>query len=129
MQRWIRLAWIGLANTSLLLAPAYFSFPVFPHGRPWYAAFSLFVAYWWDLIFGAILGFVLEAVQAKRARLVNIGLWVWVAVKSTAVYFSLWGSFSGAKWLAAYVPPTAWALATVDFFLYRKRSELQRKTT
>ncbi|HYM76202.1 MAG TPA: hypothetical protein VE377_09515 [Candidatus Dormibacteraeota bacterium] len=129
MRRWIRLAWIGLTNSLLVLTPVYFLPFAMPHGLPGYAVFY-FIAYWWDFIFGAVLGFVLDAVQAKSAQVVNVGIWLWIALKSAAIYFNLWGRFAGDnKWLAAYLTPIALTIAAVNFFLYRKKGEMEPTTT
>ena len=123
MQRWVRLSWIGLTNSLLLFPIGYFLHSVILYGSRWGVAF-LSVIPWWDFIVGAILGFVLDAMQAKSARLVNIGIWIWLALKSTAVYFSLWTSSTESRGFAAYLAPLAWTIATVSFFLYRSNKKL-----
>jgi hypothetical protein len=123
MQRWIRLSWVGLTNSLLLLPIAYFFRGVILYGSRWGVAF-LTVILWWDFIVGAVLGFVLDAMQAKSARLVNIGIWIWLALKFTAVYFSLWTPSTESRGVAAYLAPLAWTIATVNFFLYRSNKKL-----
>src|SRR5260370_16112362 len=122
MQRCIRLSWIGLTNSLLLLPIAYLLRSVIPYGSRW--GLLLSVILWWDFIVGAVLGFVLDAMQAKSARLVNIGIWIWLALKSTAVYFSLWTPSTESRSIAAYLAPLAWTIATVNFFLYKSNKRL-----
>jgi len=122
MQRWIRLSWIGLTNSLLLLPIANSLRSVILYGSGSGFAF-LSVILWWDFIVGAVLGFVLDAMMAKSARLVNTGIWIWVALKSTAVYFSLWTPSTESRWIAAYLAPLAWIIATVNFFLYKSNKK------
>lgn len=123
MQRWIRLSWVGLTNGLLLLPLADSLRSVILYGSRWGIAF-LSVISWFDIIVGAVLGFVLDVMQAKSARLVNIGIWIWLALKSTAVYFSLWTPSTESRWIAAYLAPLAWTIATVNFFLYKSSKKL-----
>lgn len=127
MKRWIRLTWIGLTN-SLLLLPVLSSIrDAILYGSPWWTI-TLTAAAESDLIFGAILGFVLDAMQARYARLVNTGIWVWVALKNAGIYFELWGH-TEVRWLTAYIAPLSCVIAIVNFLLYRSREELRPNAT
>lgn len=123
MNRSIRLTWIGLTN-SLLLLPVLGSIrAVILYGLPW-SAITLIIAAKPDIISGAILGFVLEAMQARHARLVNIGIWAWLALKNAGIYFSFWGHVE-SRWLATYIAPLSCVIAIVDFFLYQPKKEMR----
>jgi len=125
MRRWIRLAWIGSTNGLFLLPSAYFlrNFVLY-HSR-WdffFASASLKS----DLIVLAVIGIYLEAVRAKAAGFVNVGLWVWFALKTTLSYFSSWGRFDSPRWLAPYLILVALTTAIVDFCLYRSGNETKQ---
>ena len=128
MRRWIRLVWIGLTNGLLLLAFAYFLRDYLLYESRWDMVFALeFLRS--DLVALSVTGFYLEAVRARSARLVNVGLWVWFALRNTLQYFALWGHFSGSREFAFYVIPPALAIAIVNFFFYRSTEELRPNTT
>jgi len=122
MRRWIRLAWVGVTN-SLLLAPlAYAVYSVTVYGSRW-GIELLSVYHAWAYIVGAILGFALDASQQKNARLVNVGIWLLLALRTTSMYIGLWRPSSDVRLAAAYVASLAWTVATINFFLYRPTRE------
>lgn len=127
MRRWIRLTWVGLTN-SLLFWPvlSYLRSVVLYHSPS--RAVPLIIGANWTLIVGAILGFVLEVMQEKSARLVNTGIWIWLAIKSAGIYFSWWG-IKEDRWFFAYVAPLSCIVAIADFLLYRPKKELRPTTT
>jgi hypothetical protein len=127
LRRRFRLAWIGLTNSLLLLPVLSYLRSVVLYGSPW-RGLPLIIGANWDLIVVATIGFVLEGTKAKSARLVNIGIWLWLAIRSAGTYFHLWGHAEN-RWIAAYVAPLSCAIAIVDFLLYRSKEELRPSAT
>jgi hypothetical protein len=120
--------WIGLTNGLFLLPFAYYLRDYLLYESRWDMVFALeFLRS--DMVALSIIGFYLEVVRARSARLVNVGLWGWFALRNTLRYFALWGHFSGSRELAFYLIPPALAIAIVNFFFYRSTEELRPNTT
>ena len=120
MRRWIRLAWIACTNAFFVIPFIDYYFFSLWHYVHWYTIFEA-RKFWTLLAAAAVLGFALDAVNVRSARIVNIGLWCLFAVKIAAAAFSLWGRFTEDPWMAFFVVPFALLVAGIDLLLYRPK--------
>jgi|SRR5580700_526089 hypothetical protein len=115
-----RFVFVGATNLFFVLPFVdYFCCSIWHYTR-WYTIFDA-RRFWTFLAVFATLGLVLDIVQPRSARVVNVALWILFALKITGAFFSLWGSFAEDSWMAIFIVPLALSIAWVDFVLYRPR--------